>query len=118
MSESPDQLDPLLQRWASSHEPSAERLALLRQKILRDAKPALQMTPAARTPGKAGKRSGRWKLAALAMAASLAVGAIVCCWQLYPEAPQTVVEQPQVRLPQEHLSKLLAEMDNLFDQRL
>ncbi len=113
MNEPSDQFDPLLEQWASRREPTAERLAKLRGEILRQ---ATGVQPLSSASLNWLTKVGRGAAAALAVAALLGVSVLV--WRGQPVVEPVVAELPQTRLPQQHLSKLLAEMNALFDERL
>jgi hypothetical protein len=113
MNNPPDDLDRLLNRWASKNEPSAERIDRLKARIAEASKSSNEVNLTA---------SGRWNNSAtLAMAISLlALLLLVAFWPFGTDSPAPVatLSNPETDVPQEHLQTLFAEMERLFDSRL
>jgi hypothetical protein len=118
MNNEPDQLDGLLQRWASQHEPSAERLLQLRQHIIERSQAPADVASPSVCPAER-----KWSPAArLALAVALSGVVLVVASILWPESQQRpLATRPPAavqQIPRRHLHGLLAEMQQLFGHRL
>jgi hypothetical protein len=116
MNEPSDQLDTLLRQWASQHEPSADRLEQLRARIVQTAAGAQpSMKPAAAT-----WQTNAFRLAMGLVAAAAVILLVVAVGRNPKVTPpdQNAGEFSQAHLPEEHLRRMMSEMNSLFDQRL